>query len=301
MALDNQKFSMSKLLTRLQENRIAINSITNLSKINAGKAGRTKAFKQSFLINSISAISTTLIQVFLTSGLSDLPLAALATINVWNIAKPYFSNTRLKALMDKKLDFVVKETSNSKEFKDFLQMLQEDYRKDPSKKPKSPQDIAELKDYYKIDDFRFKKDEILNIDNKSLPEPITFDILLDILKSGKSEEFFKIKGQNVTSTDRYIDLSPNSKTAILEILKELRAIEKTPGWWQFIKNNQQYVAGAAVAGLQYYDLITKQKKEEETKQQAITQLIQKKEEKRKLPPPNNSFKRVIYDPKKFGG
>lgn len=302
MALDDQKISMSKLLSRLQENRLAIKSIANLLKINAGKTGRTQVLKQSLLVNSISAISTTLIQVFLTSGLTDLPLTALAVINVWNIAKTYFSNTRLKALMDKKLSFVVKETSNSQEFKLLLEMLQDEIKTDPTKKPKLPDDINKLKEDYGINEStRFKKDEILKFDNNLLPEPITFDILLNILKSGKSEEFFKIKNRDVNLTDKYIDLSPDSKTVILEILKELRAIEKNPGLWQFIKNHQQYVAGAAAAGLQYYDIVAKQKKEEETKQQAITQKIQEKEEKRKLPPPNNSFKRVIYDPKKFGG
>ena len=63
MALDDQKISLSKLLARLQENRLAIKSITKLSELNVGKAGRNQALKQSLIINTGSAIGTTLIQL----------------------------------------------------------------------------------------------------------------------------------------------------------------------------------------------------------------------------------------------
>ena len=301
MALDDQKISLSKLLARLQENRLAIKSITKLSELNVGKAGRTQALKQSLIINTGSAVGTTLMQMFLAPGFHDLPLTAIATINVWNIAKPYFSNTRLKALMDKKLIFVVKKTSNSPEFKFLLEILQDEIKRNPTIKPKTTEEIEKLKAEYEINEFtRFKKDEIIPVDNSLLPEPITFDILLDILKSGKSEEFFKIKNTQ-DSTDKYIDLSPFSKDVILEIFKELRAIEKTAGWLSFAKKHQQYFAGALAAGAQVGFTGAQKAKEQKAKDEQIVKKIEEKQQKRNTPRPSNSFNRVKYDPKKFGG
>jgi hypothetical protein len=275
MALDDQKISLSKLLAKLQENRLAIKSITKLSELNAGKAGRTQALTQSLLINSGSAIGATVIQVFFATGLTDLPLTALATINIWNIAKPYFSNTKLKSLMDKKLNFVVKNDNST---------LRDFYQKDPNTLKK---DLPE--------------DTISPEFGNQVPDPITLDVLLEMFKNGKSANYLKLKNSANLPHDKYIDLSPESKALFIEIRKELGAIEKTPGWWSFVKNNQQYLAGAAAGYAQFRAMSGQKAKEEKVKEEAVSSAIKKKEEKRNSPPPNNSFKRVIHDPKKFGG
>ena len=275
MALDDQKISLSKLLAKLQENRLAIKSITKLSELNAGKAGRTQALTQSLLINSGSAIGATVIQVFFATGLTDLPLTALATINIWNIAKSYFSNTKLKSLMDKKLNFVVKNDNST---------LRDFYQKDPNTLKK---DLPE--------------DTISPEFGNQVPDPITLDVLLEMFKNGKSANYLKLKNSANLPHDKYIDLSPESKALFIEIRKELGAIEKTPGWWSFVKNNQQYLAGAAAGYAQFRAMSGQKAKEEKVKEEAVSSAIKKKEEKRNSPPPNNSFKRVIHDPKKFGG
>ena len=286
MALDDQKISLSKLLAKLQENRLAIKSITKLSELNAGKAGRTQALTQSLLINSGSAIGATVIQVFFATGLTDLPLTALATINIWNIAKPYFSNTKLKSLMDKKLNFVVKNDNST---------LREGLKKDNSA----------LSDFYQKDPNTLKKDlpedTISPEFGNHVPDPITLDVLLEMFKNGKSTNYLKLKNSVDLPPDKYIDLSPESKALFIEIRKELGAIEKTPGWWSFVKNKQQYLAGAAAGYAQFRAMSGQKAKEEKVKEEAVSSAIKKKEEKRNSPPPNNSFKRVIHDPKKFGG
>ena len=275
MALDDKKISLSKLLARLQENRLAIKSITKLSELNIGRADRTQALTRNLAINSVSALSTTLIQVFLTTGLTDLPLTALATINIWNIAKPYFSNTKLKSLMDKKLNFVVKNDNST---------LRDFYQKDPNTLKK---DLPE--------------DTISPEFGNHVPDPITLDVLLEMFKNGKSTNYLKLKNSVDLPPDKYIDLSPESKALFIEIRKELGAIEKTPGWWSFVKNKQQYLAGAAAGYAQFRAMSGQKAKEEKVKEEAVSSAIKKKEEKRNSPPPNNSFKRVIHDPKKFGG
>lgn len=286
MALDDQKISLSKLLARLQENRLAIKSITKLSELNVGKVGRNQALKQSLIINTGSAVGTTLMQMFLAPGFHDLPLTAIATINVWNIAKPYFSNTRLKALMDKKLSFVVKNDYST---------LREELKKDNS----------DLPDVRKKDPKTLKNDLpedtiSLEFDNK-VPDPITLDVLLEMFKNGKSTNYLKLKNSANLPADKYIDLSPDSKALFIEILKELRAIEKTPGWLSFAKKHQQYFAGALAAGAQVGFTGGQEAKEQKAKDEAIVKKIKEKQQKRNTPRPSNSFNRVKYDPKKFGG
>jgi hypothetical protein len=300
MAFSDEKFNLSKLLSRLQENRLAIKSITKLSDLNLGNAGRTQAFTRNIAINSASAISTTLIQVFLTSGLVDLPLTAVATINIWNIAKSYFSNTKLKSLMDKKLNFVVKKIPDNSALREELELLKEGIAVEFITKPKTQEEIQKTKlDLGITKDNRIKKDEILSGFDDQVPDPITLDILLEMFKNGKSANYLKLKDEN--HPDKYIDLSPESKVLFNEILRELKIIEKNSNFLRFVKNNQQYFAGALAGGVHAYFARDQQAKQEKQKDTAVTQAIQKKVDKKKLPPPNNSFKRIKYDPKKFGG
>jgi hypothetical protein len=301
MAFSDEKFNLSKLLSRLQENRLAIKSITKLSDLNLGNAGRTQAFTRNIAINSASAISTTLIQVFLTSGLVDLPLTAVATINIWNIAKSYFSNTKLKSLMDKKLNFVVKKIPENSNLREELELLKDGIAVERRTKPKTQEEIQETKLYLGITkDNRIKKDEILSGFDDQVPDPITLDILLEMFKNGKSANYLKLKDAG-KHPDKYIDLSPESKVIFNEILRELKIIEKNSNFLRFVKNNQQYFAGALAGGVHACFARDQQAKQEKQKDTAVTQAIQNKVDKKKLPPPNNSFKRIKYDPKKFGG
>jgi hypothetical protein len=301
MAFPDEKFNLSKLLSRLQENRLAIKSITKLSDLNLGNAGRTQAFTRNIAINSASAISTTLIQVLLTSGLVDLPLTAVATINIWNIAKSYFSNTKLKSLMDKKLNFVVKEFTDNSVLREKLEHLKKGIAAESIIKPKTKDEIEKIKLELGIsEDNRIKKDEILPGFDNQVPDPITLDILLEMFKNGKSASYLKLKDAD-KHPDKYIDLSPESKVIFNEILRELKIIEKNSNFLRFVKNNQQYFAGALAMGGQAYLTRDQQAKREKENDTAVTRAIEYKENKKKLPPPNNSFKRIKYDPKKFGG
>lgn len=301
MAFPDEKFNLSKLLSRLQENRLAIKSITKLSELNIGKADRTQALTRNLAINSVSALSTTLIQLFLTTGLADLPLTAVATINIWNIAKPYFTNTKLKSLMDKELNFVVKKFADNSALREELELLKEGIAVERRIKPKTKEEIEETKIKLGIGkDNRIKKDEILPEFGNQVPDPITLDILLEMFKNGKAVNYLNLKNP-VNHPDKYIDLSPESKALFNEILKELKIIQKNPKWFLFVKNNQQYFAGALAAGAQVAFMGGQKAKEQKAKDEAVSLGIKKKEDKRSLPPPNNSFKRVKYDPKKFGG
>lgn len=302
MALDDQKISLSKLLARLQENRLAIKSITKLSELNVDKVGRNQALKKSLFINTGSAVGTTLMQMFLAPGFHDLPLTAIATINVWNIAKLYFSNTRLKALMDKKLSFVVKKFADNSALREELELLKEGIAVEFRNKPKTKEETEQTKQELGIDKYnRIKKDEILPGFGNQVPDPITLDVLLEMFKNGKSANYLKLKNSVNLPADKYIDLSPESKALFNEILKELRAIEKTPGWLSFAKKHQQYLAGALAAGAQVGFTGGQKAKEQKAKDEEIVKKIKEKQQKRNTPRPINSFNRVKYDPKKFGG
>lgn len=241
-------------------------------------------------------------------GLMQLPIWAVTIILAWNAAKPYFSNTKIRKLLDEPLTFVTKKKLDSQNIPvapiDAVPMglKANDNYTEPIVKSLADLRSSETSWADQVDKLiastEFEEAKKINIDKLVMPKPLTFNELMILLKNQKkAEEYFQIKNYPGV----YFDLSVESKQNIAEILKQMVSQESQSKAVKFFKENQQYIAGGI--GSIAITTVNMNKKSNENKE-LINRLNKEADNESKTnakPRTPNPFDVRKKNPKKFGG
>ena len=303
--------NLSTFLQRIRRNNYNIKNMDFIGKIETVMPRKLSPFSphtQSIMraVGSGSAAVFALKGYY--EGLMQLPIWAVTIILAWNAAKPYFSNTKIRKLLDEPLTFVTKKKLDSQNIPIAptnavpMGLKNKNNYTEPVVKSLADLRNSDLSWAQQVDNLiastEFEQAKKINIEKLEMPKPLTFNELMILLKDQKkAEEYFQIKDHPGV----YFDLSVESKQNIAEILKQMVSQESQTKATKFFKDNQQYIAGVIGSGA--ITTVNMNKKSNENKEliNRQNQEADKKSRANLKPRTPNPFDVRKKNPKKFGG
>ena len=293
--------NLSTLLQRIKSNKL---NIKNMKFEDLQLKLNTLPIKTHVpaLINLGGAVAFFVIKNFL-AGFYQLAPATLSFVLLWSTFKPYFSNTKLRKLLDTPLTFVTKKKLDQnipQAPSDAVPLILDKKYSPPLKKSLTQLKTDESQWAQNIDDLKkrleFQQAKNIKIEEIKMPKSLTFDELIILLNDRKkAEEYFKIENHPGV----YFDLSQESKQIVGQALRELNSQQTQNKISKFIKDYQSVgvgIVGGGLTALQIKDKEAKALKEKILKEDQDA--AEPSKPKQRAPNPLDIRKK---NPKKFGG